>query len=178
MPLQLERRGQSVYTFIQQLHHAIVAAIDIDFANPDRTRRFNLHRSIGCSNRGAAHPSKTFPHALKKPCPIIVPLVPVIVANEIGNSFPISAIDRVKKMFCVEADLMLRPPEPEQVYAHRNKQRRSANECSTECNRHITIVADRAGAVRTSCRTKFFTAIGRGRKTCLCFGLLTKGNPV
>ena len=52
---------------------------------------------------------------LKKPRPIIVPLVPVILANEIGNSFPISAIDRVKEMFCVEADLMLGPPKPEQI---------------------------------------------------------------
>ena len=115
MPLQLERRGQSVHAFIQQLHHAIVAAVNVDFANPDRTRRFNPHRSIGRSNPRPAHPSKTFPHALKKPRPIIVPLVPVIVANEIGNSLPISAIDCVKEMFCVEADLMLGPPKPEQI---------------------------------------------------------------
>ena len=115
MPLQLERRGQSVHAFIQQLHHAIVAAIDVDFANPDRTRPFNVHCSIGCSNARPAHPSKTFPRPLKKPRPIIVPLVPEIVANEIGNSFPISAVDCVKEMFCVEADLMLRSPKPEQI---------------------------------------------------------------
>ena len=115
MPLQLERRGQSVHTFIQQLHHAIVAAVNVDFANPDRTRRFNSHRRVGRSNRGAAHPSKTFPHPLKKPRPIIVPLVPEILADEIGNSLPISAIDCVKEMFCVEAHLMLRPPKPEQI---------------------------------------------------------------
>ena len=115
MPLQLKRRGQSVDAFIQQLHHAIVAAIDVDFANPDRTRRFNLHRGFGCSNPRPAHPSKTFPHALKKPRPIIVPLVPVIAANEIGNSFPISAIDCVKEMFRVKADLMLGPPKPGQI---------------------------------------------------------------
>jgi len=38
VPLQLEGRRQSVDAFIQQLHHAIVAAIDVDFANPDRLR--------------------------------------------------------------------------------------------------------------------------------------------
>jgi len=115
MPLQLKRRGQSVDAFIQQLHHAIVAAIDVDFANPDRTRRFDVYNGIGRSNPGPAYPSKAFPHTLEKPGPIIVPLVPVIVANEIGNSLPISAIDRVKEMFCVEADLMLGSPKPEQI---------------------------------------------------------------
>ena len=141
MPLQLEWRGQSVHTFIQQLHHAIVAAIDVDFANPDRTRRFNLHRSVGCSNPRPAHPSKTFPHPLKKPRPIIVPLVPVIVANKIGNSLPISAIDCVKEMLCVEADLMLGSPKPDEIWADTNNQGRSANQCSTQCNRHIAKVS-------------------------------------
>src|SRR5881398_3270209 len=98
MPLQLKRRGQSVDAFIQQLYHAIVAAIDVDFANPDRTRRFNLHRSVGRSNPGAAHPSKTFSHTLKKTRPIVIPLIVIIFANEIGYSLPVSAIDRVKEM--------------------------------------------------------------------------------
>ena len=136
MPLQLERRGQSVHAFIQQLHDAIVAAVNVDFANPDRTRLFNPHRGIGCSNTRPAHPSKTFPHALKKPRPIIVPLVPVIVANEIGNSFPISAIDRVKEMFRVEANLMLGPPKPEQIQADAKCNGQHANECFTKRNRH------------------------------------------
>ncbi len=74
-----------------------------------------MHRGIGCSNLRPAHPSKTFPHALKKPSPIIVPLVPVILADEIGNSLPISAIDCAKEMFRVKADLMLGPPKPEQI---------------------------------------------------------------
>ena len=115
MPLQLERRGQSVHTFIQQLHHAIVAAVDVDFANPDRTRRFDSHRGVRRSNPGAAHPSKTFPDPLKKPRPIVVPLIAILFANEIGNTLPISAVDRVKEMFCVEADLMLGSPKPEQI---------------------------------------------------------------
>ena len=115
MPLQLERRGQSVHAFIQQLHHAIVAAINVDFANPDRTRPFNVHCSIGCSNARPAHPSKTFPHALKKPRPIVFPLIPIILANKIGYNLPISAIDRVKEMFRVKADLMLRPPKPDEI---------------------------------------------------------------
>jgi len=118
VPLQLERRGQSVHTFIQELHHAIVAAIDIDFANPDRTWRFNSHRGVGRSNARAAHPSKTFPHPLKKPRTILVPLVAIVFANEIGNTLPISAIDCVKEMFCVKADLMLGSPKPEQIEAN------------------------------------------------------------
>ena len=115
MPLQLERRRQPVHTFIQELHNAIVAAIDVDFADPDRTRRFNLHHSVGCRNPGAADPSKTFPHPLKKPRTILVPLVAIVFANEIGNTLPISAVDCVKEMFCVEADLMLGSPKPEQI---------------------------------------------------------------
>ena len=112
MPLQLKRRGQSVDAFIQQLHHAIVAAIDVDFANPDRTRRFDVYNGIGRSNPGPAYPSKAFPHTLEKPCPIIVPLIAVIDPNETGNSLPVSALDRVKEMFRVYPDLMLRSPEP------------------------------------------------------------------
>src|SRR5215471_10610282 len=115
MPLQLERRGQSVYAFIQQLHHTVVAAVDIDFANPDRTRRFNLYHGIRRTNPGRAHPSKTFPHLLKKPRSIVIPLIAIVFANEIGNALPISAVDCVKEMFCVEADLMLRSPKPEQI---------------------------------------------------------------
>src|SRR4029077_19289281 len=117
MPLQFERRWQSVHTFIQELHHAIVAAIDFDFANPDRTRRFNSHCSVGRSNPGAAYPSKTFPHPLKKPRTIVVPLIAIVFANEIGNTLPVSAVDCVKEMFRVEADLMLGSPKPEQIQA-------------------------------------------------------------
>ena len=115
MPLQLERTGQFVHPLLQHFHHPFVAAIDVDFANPDRTRRFDVYNGIGRSNPGPAYPSKAFPHTLEKPGPIIVPLVPVIVANEIGNSLPISAIDRVKEMFCVQPNLMLRSPKPEQI---------------------------------------------------------------
>ena len=115
MPLQLERRRQSVDPCIQQLHHAIVAAIDVDFASPERTRRFNSHPGVGRSNRGAAHPSKTFPHPLQKPHPIVVPLIVIVFTNKVGNPLPISAVDRVKKVLCVEADLMLGSPKPEQI---------------------------------------------------------------
>jgi hypothetical protein len=137
VPLQLERRGQSVHTFIQQLHHAIVAAIDIDFANPDRTPRFNLHRSVGRSNPGPAHPSKAFPHTLKKPRPIVVPLIAIVIANEIGNSVPISAIDCMKEMIGVQPDLMLRSPKPEQIYADGQCNGRPAEDRSTKRNGHI-----------------------------------------
>jgi hypothetical protein len=40
-------------------------------------------------------------------------LIAIVFANEIGNALPISAVDCVKEMFCVEADLMLGSPKPE-----------------------------------------------------------------
>ena len=115
VPLQFERRRQFVYAFIQELHDTLVAAVDVDLANPDRAGRFNLHRSVGCGNRGAAHPSKAFTHALKKPPPVVLPLITIVFANKIGNRLPISAVDRMKEMFRVQADLMLRPPKPKQI---------------------------------------------------------------
>src|SRR4030095_9753337 len=115
MPLQLERHRQSVDAFIQHLRHAIVAAINVDFANPDRPRPFNLNHSVGRSNLGAAYPSKTFPHALKKPRPIVAPLVAMVCADELGRTLPISAIDCVKEMFCMETHLMLGSPKPKQI---------------------------------------------------------------
>ena len=136
VPLQIERRGESVYAFIQQLHYTVVAAIDVDFANPDRTRRFNSHRSVGRSNPGAAHPSKTFPHPIKNLCPIVVPLIAIAFANEIGNTRPISAVDCVKEMFCVEANLMLGSPKPKQIYADAQCNGQHADDCSTKRNRH------------------------------------------
>lgn len=117
MPLQFERCRQCVDAFVQDFQHAIVTAIDHNFADPDRARRLNLHSRVGRGDPGPGHPSKTFPHTFKKPGAIIVPLVPVIVADGIGNSFPISAIDRVEEMFRVEADLMLRSPKPQQIQA-------------------------------------------------------------
>src|SRR5262249_15592984 len=81
MPLQLERRGQPIHTFIQQLHHSIVAAIDIDFADPDRARVFNLHKGVGRRDSGPAHPTKTFSHAVEKPRSIVIPLIAIIITN-------------------------------------------------------------------------------------------------
>src|SRR6266487_596582 len=136
MPLQLERGGQSVHTFIQQLHHAVVAAIDVDFANPDRTRRFNSHRSVRRSNPRAAHPSKTFPHPLKELRPIVVPLIAIIFADELGCSLPISTIDSAKKMLRVQADLMLGSPKPEQICTDAQRNGQHAYDCCTKRNRH------------------------------------------
>ena len=136
MPLQRKRRGQPVYVFIQKLHYAVVAAGDIDLANPGRTRRFSLHLRVACSNPGAAHPSKTFPHAFKKLVPIVLPLIPVIVINQISHSVPISAIDCAEEMFCVKADLMLGSPKPQQINSDRDHERGSADERSAKCNGH------------------------------------------
>jgi hypothetical protein len=115
MPLQLERRGQFVDAFVEHFHHAIVAAIDCDFADPDRAAHFNLHSRIGCKDPGPAHPSKAFPHAFDKARLIVAPLILIIVADKIGDSFPVSMFDGVKEIFRVKPDLTLRPPESDQV---------------------------------------------------------------
>jgi len=46
---------------------------------------------------------------------IVAPLIVIIVADKIGYSVPISVFDRVKEVFRVQPDLMLRSPEPEQI---------------------------------------------------------------
>ncbi len=61
------------------------------------------------------YPSKTFSHQLEKPRPIIAPLILIIVCNKIGDSLPISTINRMKEMFGVQTDLMLRSPKPKQI---------------------------------------------------------------
>jgi hypothetical protein len=115
MPLQLKRRRQSVHAFIQNLHHAIVAAINIDLANPDRAGCFNVYHRVRGSNARSAQPSKTFTHPLKKPRPIVVPLIAIVFADEIGNTLPISGADCVKEVLRMEADLVLRTPKPKQI---------------------------------------------------------------
>jgi len=112
MPLQLERRGQCVHAFIQQLHYGIVAAIDDNSADPHRARRFKVHMRARRRDAGSTYPSKTFPHPLEKPRPIIAPLILIIVCNEIGDSLPISTINRMEEMFGMQTDLMLRSPKP------------------------------------------------------------------
>ncbi len=99
MPLQLERRGQFVETFIEHLHNAIVAAIKRDFADPDRAPCFNLNGRIRCNNFGSAYPSKTFPHTFKDSRPVVAPLILIIVSDEIGHGIPVSVFDRAKKFF-------------------------------------------------------------------------------
>jgi len=71
-----------------------------------------MHHSVGRGNPGAADPSKTFPQAVKKPRPIMVPLIAIIFADELGNGLPISTVDRVKEMLRVKTNLMLRAPKP------------------------------------------------------------------
>ena len=101
MPLQLERRGQFVDALVEHFHHAIVAAIDGDFAHPDRAPHFKLHSRIGCKDPGPPHPSKTFPHTFEKARLIVAPLILIIVANKIGDSLPVSMFDGVKEIFRV-----------------------------------------------------------------------------
>ena len=74
---------------------------------------------------------------LEKTCPIVGPLIAIIIANEIRDSLPISAVDRVEEMFRVQPDLMLSSPEPEQIQADAERNDQRPNECSTKCNRHI-----------------------------------------
>jgi hypothetical protein len=86
--------------------------------------------------RDATHPAKAFPQPLKKPGPIVVPLIAIVFADKLGNSVPISAVDRVKEMLCVEANLMLRSPKPEQIQADGQYNRQYADDWSAKCNRH------------------------------------------
>src|SRR5438876_424529 len=95
MPLQLERRGQFVNALVEHFHHAVVAAIDCDFADPDRAPHFNLRSRIGCKDPGPAHPLKTFPHAFDNARLIVAPLILIIVSNKIGDSLPVSVLDGV-----------------------------------------------------------------------------------
>jgi hypothetical protein len=136
MPLQLERRWQFVETFIEHLHNAIIAAIERDFANPDRAPRFNLNGRVRCNNFGSAYPSKTFPHAFKDSRPIVAPLVLIIVRDKIGRGIPVSVFDRTKRILGVQPDLMLRPPEPDKIQSNTNGQRQPTIESSTKRNRH------------------------------------------
>ncbi len=46
MPFQLERGRQFVEVFIKHFHNAIVAAIERDFADPNRAPWFNLHGRV------------------------------------------------------------------------------------------------------------------------------------
>jgi len=118
MPLQLERRGQCVYAFIQQRHYAIVAAIHDNFADPHRPQRFNMNKPAWRCNAGSRYPSKTLSHTFEESHPIIAPLILIIVCDEIGDSFPISTVNRMKQMFGVQTDLMLRSPKPEQIQSN------------------------------------------------------------
>jgi hypothetical protein len=136
MPLQFEGCWEFVNAFVQQLHHTIIAAIERDFADPDRSPRFNSHDGVVSDDPGSPHPSETFAHALENPRPIVAPLILIIVANKIGHSFPVSVFDRVKEVFCVQPDLMRRSPKPDKVQPNANGKCRPANQCSTNCNRH------------------------------------------
>src|SRR5438128_7070707 len=136
MPLQLERRRQFIEAFIEHFHNAIVAAIERDFADPDRAPRFNLHGRVYCNDSASAHPSKTFPHAFQNPRSIVTPLILIIVANKICDGFRVSVLDRVKKIFCVSLDLTLRPPEPDEIQSNTDGQGQPAIESSTKANRH------------------------------------------
>src|SRR5438034_1003412 len=115
MPLQLERCRKFVDTLVEDFHHPIVAAIERDFSDPDCAPPVNLHGGVRCTDPRPAHPTKTFPHAFKNSRAIIAPLIMIITADEIGYSFPVSAINCVKEIFGVQPNLMLRSPEPDQI---------------------------------------------------------------
>ena len=101
MPVQLERRGQFVDAFVEQFHHAVVAAIDCDLAEPHGAPPFNLHDRVGRKDPGPAHPPKAFPHAFEKTRLIVAPLILKIIANKIGDGIPVPVIDGVKEIFRV-----------------------------------------------------------------------------
>jgi hypothetical protein len=177
MPLQLERRGQTIDAFIQELHHAVVGAINVDFANPERTRRFNSNHSVGRSDPGAAHPSKTFPHPLEKPRPIMLPLIAIVFANKLGNTLPISAVNCAKEMLCMEAYLMLGSPKPEQIYADAQCYGQHADDCFTKRNRHTRCNDTTSGSNPRRIRPTGIEKLTGGRKSRTCSLIsTTQGN--
>jgi hypothetical protein len=136
MPLQFERRRQFVDALVERLHHAIVAAINCDFARPNRAARFSVHNGIRRHNPRASEPSKTFSHPFQEPGAIVPPLVLIFIADEIGYSIPVSIVDRVKKILAMQPDLMLRPPQPNEIQRDRKDKRHAADGCTTQRNRH------------------------------------------
>jgi hypothetical protein len=136
MPVQLERRGQFVDAFVENFHHAVVAAIDCDLAEPHGAPPFNLHDGVFCNYPGAAHPSETFPHAFDKARLIVAPLILKIIANKIGDGLPVPVVNGVKEIFSVKPDLTLRPPEPDEIQSDANRKGEPPIECSAKRNRH------------------------------------------
>src|SRR5436309_8337459 len=136
MPLELERRRQFVDAFIEQFHHTVVGAVECDLADPYCARRFNPHTWVRRDDPGAAHPSKTFPHAFENSRAIVTPLVLIVVTDKIGRGIPVSVFDRVKEIFCVSPDLTLRPPEPDEIQPNTKCESQPAIESSTKRDRH------------------------------------------
>ena len=100
--------GQIVDAFVEHFHHAIVVAIDGDFAGPNRAPHFNLHSKIGCKYPRPRHPSKAFSHTFEKTRLIVAPLSMIIATNKISDSFPVSVVDDVKEILGVaEPDAQL-----------------------------------------------------------------------
>jgi hypothetical protein len=136
MPLKLKRRWQFVDALVEHFHHAIVAAIHRDFTDPDRAARFDLHSWIGRGDPGPTDPSKTFPHSFKEPGAIVAPLILIIFANEISDRIPVSVVDRVKEIFGVQPDLMLRPPKPDEIKRDGKDKRHAPSRRRTKGNCH------------------------------------------
>src|SRR6476620_11944177 len=132
MPLQFEGCGKFVDAFVQQLHHIIVTAIQYDLADPDRAAGFNVHDGAGGDDLASGHPSETFPHAFEDARPIVAPLILIIVANKIGHSFPVSVFDRMKEVLCMQPDLMLRSPKPDEVQPSTSSHGQPDDEPSTK----------------------------------------------
>src|SRR5437588_10483017 len=136
MPLQLERGGEFVNAFIEYFHHAIVAAIDGDFAGPCRASIFSLHTSIGRDNPRAAHPPKAFPHPLENTRAIVAPLFLLIVTDEINHGIPVSVVNGVKEIFRMPPDLAFRLPKPHKVQSDASGKRQATEGSATNRDRH------------------------------------------
>jgi len=121
---------------VEYFHHAVVAAMERDLADPDCAPRVNLDGRVRCNDSGATYPSKAFSHAFKNSRAIVAPLIVIIVSDRIGHSLPVSVFDRMKEIFCVQPNLMLRSPEPEQIQPDAKGQSQSTNKASTKRNSH------------------------------------------
>ncbi len=78
----------------------------------------------------------SLPHTFENPCPIIGPLVLIVVADQIAHSVPVSMVDGMKEIFGVQPDLMLGSPQPDEIQPNANRQHQPAIEPSTKRNRH------------------------------------------
>src|SRR4029453_7716121 len=115
MPLPLERRGQRIDAFVEQIHHMIVGAIKHDFAGPHRASHFDPYAGIGCDDPGTTHVSEAFSHSVENARSLVAPLILIIAPDKIGDCRPVFALNRMEKILGVTTYLARRLREPDKI---------------------------------------------------------------